>query len=115
VGRRDLGDVIQRLQAYQEAGAHVLYAPGLTREDEIRSVVRSVDRPVNVVMGLSGAEHDLDALSAMGVKRVSVGSALARRAYGALLDAAKEMRDRGTFSFAREGVPVAVLEGIFAR
>ncbi|HMJ13505.1 MAG TPA: isocitrate lyase/phosphoenolpyruvate mutase family protein [Polyangiaceae bacterium] len=115
VGRADLADVIQRLQAYQEAGADVLYAPGLTREDDIRTVVRSVDRPVNVVMGLSGAAFSLAELSRMGVKRVSVGSALARRAYGALLDAAQEMREEGTFTFGKDAAPFAVLERIFAR
>jgi 2-methylisocitrate lyase-like PEP mutase family enzyme len=115
VGRPDLADVIDRLQAYQNAGAHVLYAPGLTLEDDIRRVVRAVDRPVNVVMGLSGAAFSLAELSAMGVKRVSVGSALARRAYGTVLDAAKEMIEKGTFNFAREAVPFAVLEGMFAR
>jgi 2-methylisocitrate lyase-like PEP mutase family enzyme len=99
-GRRDLSDTIQRLQAYQEAGADVLYAPGLTSADEIATLVRSVDRPVNVLMGIPGAALNLAALSAIGVRRVSVGSALARTALSAFLRAAREMRNDGTFTFA---------------
>ena len=68
-GRPDLGDTITRLQAYQEAGADVLYAPGLAGKEEIAAVVRSLDRPVNVVMGLRGVQLSLAALSALGVRR----------------------------------------------
>lgn len=100
VARPDLADTIRRLQAYQEAGADVLYAPGLSSRDEIAAVVRSVDRPVNVVMGLKGAQLDIGELNGLGVRRVSVGSALARTALGAFHRAAVEMRERGTFSFA---------------
>jgi 2-methylisocitrate lyase-like PEP mutase family enzyme len=99
-GRPDLKDTISRLQAYQEAGADVLYAPGLTSKEDITSVVSSVDRPINVVMGLRGVQLDLATLSEMGVKRVSVGSALCRTALGAFLRAAREMREHGTFGFA---------------
>src|SRR6202453_3703361 len=101
-GRRDLRDTIQRLQAYQEAGADVLYAPGLTSLDEIATLVRSVDRPVSVLMGIPGTALNLAALSAIGVRRVSVGSALARTALSAFLRAAREMRNDGTFTFAEE-------------
>ncbi len=101
-GRRDLKDTIARLQAYQEAGADVLYAPGLAGKEEIAAVASSVDRPVNVLMGLQGVPLSLDALSAMGVKRVSVGSALCRAALGMFLRAAREMRDEGGFTFANE-------------
>ncbi len=104
VGRRDLRDTIKRLQAYQEAGADVLYAPCLTSKDDIAVVVSSVDRPVNVLMGLQGAPLSLAALSAIGVRRVSVGSALARAALGALLRAGREMREHGTFTFAEDAV-----------
>jgi 2-methylisocitrate lyase-like PEP mutase family enzyme len=104
VGRPDLKDTIRRLQAYQEAGADVLFAPGLTSRDDIASVVRSVDRPVNVIMGLQGVQLSLADLSAMGVKRVSVGSALSRAALGAFLRAAREMREQGTFTFAADAV-----------
>jgi 2-methylisocitrate lyase-like PEP mutase family enzyme len=101
-GRPDLGDTIKRLQAYQEAGADVLYAPGLTSKNDIAAVVSSVDRPVNVLMGIQGVSLDLASLSAIGVRRISVGSALARAALGAFLRAAREMRDRGTFTFVEE-------------
>jgi 2-methylisocitrate lyase-like PEP mutase family enzyme len=104
VGRPDLRDTIKRLQAYQEAGADVLYAPCITSEDDIAAVVSSVDHPVNVLMGLQGVQLSLAALSAIGVKRVSVGSALARAALGAFLRAGREMREHGTFTFAEDAV-----------
>jgi 2-methylisocitrate lyase-like PEP mutase family enzyme len=91
---------VRRLQAYQDAGADVLYAPGLTTRDEIATVVSSVNRPVNVVMGLQGAPLTLAELSGLGVKRVSVGSALYRTAIGAFMRAAQEMQESGSFSFA---------------
>jgi len=103
-GRPDLADTINRLQAYQEAGADVLYAPGLTNADDIATVVRSVDRPLNVVMGLQGVQLSQAALSALGVTRISVGSALSRAALGAFLRAATEMKEHGTFTFAEEAV-----------
>ena len=99
VGRADLRDTIKRLQAYQEAGADVLYAPGVRSKEDIRAVVGSVDRPVNVLMGLEGVRLNLAELSQLGVKRVSVGSALSRAALGAFLSAASEMREHGTFNF----------------
>ena len=93
-GRPDLADTIARLQAYQDAGADVLYAPGLTTLDQIRTVVRSVDRPVNILMGLPHVAFDRAALSAAGVGRISIGSALARAAYGEFLRGAREMSER---------------------
>jgi 2-methylisocitrate lyase-like PEP mutase family enzyme len=101
-GRPDLADTIARLRAYQEIGADVLYAPGLATKEDIAAVVRSVDRPVNVLMGLQGVQLSLADLAAMGVRRVSVGSALCRAALGAFLRAAREMREHGTFAFAKE-------------
>jgi 2-methylisocitrate lyase-like PEP mutase family enzyme len=112
-GRPDLEDTISRLQAYQTAGADVLYAPGLTGKDDIAAVVSSVDRPVNVVMGLSGVQLSLAALSGIGVKRVSVGSALSRAALGAFLRAAREMREHGTFTFADEAVSYREINAMF--
>lgn len=112
-GRPDIRDTIKRLQAYQEAGADVLYAPGLATKDDIAAVVRSVDRPVNVVMGLQGVQLSLAQLSAIGVRRVSVGSALCRAALGAFLRAAQEMRERGTFAFAAEAASAKEISAIF--
>ncbi|HEX8812450.1 MAG TPA: isocitrate lyase/phosphoenolpyruvate mutase family protein, partial [Terracidiphilus sp.] len=112
-GRPDLKDTIKRLQAYQEAGAHVLYAPGLATKDDIAAVVSSVDLPVNVVMGLQGVQLSLAELSTMGVRRVSVGSALCRAALGAFVRAAREMREHGTFGFANEAVSSKEISTIF--
>jgi len=112
-GRPNLKDTIARLQAYQEAGADVLYAPGLASEEDIASVVKSVDRPVNAVMGLQGAQLSLSALSALGVKRVSVGSALCRTALGVFLRAAREMKDQGTFTFAKQAASAAEISAMF--
>lgn len=113
VGKPDLKDTIRRLQAYQDAGADVLYAPGLTSEEDIAAVVSSVDRPVNVLMGLQGVRLSLEVLSAMGVKRISVGSALSRAALGAFLRAAREMREHGTFAFADEAVNYREISAMF--
>ena len=113
VGRPDIKDTIKRLQAYQEAGADVLYAPGLTNKDDIASVVSSVDRPVNVIMGLQGVRLSLAELSALGVKRISVGSALTRAALGAFLRAAREMQTHGTFTFAEEAVSYREISDMF--
>ncbi|HEX5876702.1 MAG TPA: isocitrate lyase/phosphoenolpyruvate mutase family protein [Pyrinomonadaceae bacterium] len=114
VGKPDLKDTIERLQMYQEAGADVLYAPGLANKDDIAAVVSSVDRPVNVLMGLKGVEISLAELSAIGVKRISVGSGLARCAFGSFLRAAREMREHGTFTFAEEATPYRELNSLFA-
>lgn len=101
-GRKDLNDTITRLQAYQQAGADVLYAPGFTTRDEIAAVVRAVDRPVNVLVGMPGLKLNQEELSALGVCRLSTGSALARAALGAFLAAAQEMADHGTFGFVAD-------------
>ena len=114
VGSSDLKDTIARLQGYQDAGADVLYAPGLTSKEDIAAVITSVDRPVNVVMGLQGVQLSLAELSAIGVRRVSVGSALARAALGAFLRAASEIREQGTFAFAEEAVSYGTLNAMFA-
>jgi 2-methylisocitrate lyase-like PEP mutase family enzyme len=96
-GRPDLADTIARLQAYQTAGADVLYAPGLTDLDDIRKVVNSVDRPVNV-LALADAPP-VAALAAAGVGRISVGSAFAWTALGAVVKAGRELLDAGTYGF----------------
>jgi 2-methylisocitrate lyase-like PEP mutase family enzyme len=112
-GRRNLEDTIGRLQAYQEAGADVLYAPGLATKEEIAAVVTSLDRPVNVLMGLQGVQMSLAELAALGVRRVSVGSALCRTALGALLRAAREMQEHGTFTFAGQAASSREISAIF--
>jgi 2-methylisocitrate lyase-like PEP mutase family enzyme len=97
-GRPDLADTIARLQRYQAAGADVLYAPGLTASDEIRSVVASVDLPVNVI-ALPGVPT-IAQLGDLGVARVSVGGAFAWVAFGAVVNAARELLGEGTYDFS---------------
>lgn len=97
-GRRDLEDTIARLQAFQAAGADVLFAPGLRDIDDIRAVVEAVDRPVNVI-AVAGVPPIAE-LAEAGVSRVSVGGVFAYIAYGALIEAATELRDAGTYSYA---------------
>jgi 2-methylisocitrate lyase-like PEP mutase family enzyme len=113
-GDPDLADTIRRLQAFQDAGAEVLYAPGLKTKEDIAAVLSSVDRPVNVIMGLQGIALDLASLSAMGVKRISVGSALSRVALTAFLRAAEEMQQHGTFTFATDATSYSELNAMFA-
>ena len=110
-GRPDLDDTIRRLQAFAEAGADVLYAPGLPSLEAIRNVCASVSRPVNVVMGLKGATFSVPELAAAGVKRISVGGALARSALGAFVRAAREVKEKGTFTFAADALPHAEAKG----
>jgi 2-methylisocitrate lyase-like PEP mutase family enzyme len=96
-GRPDLADTIARLQAFQEAGADVLYAPGLRRLEDISQVVREVGRPVNV-LALEGVPPVAE-LARAGVSRISVGGAFAFAALGAVVSAATELRERGTYGF----------------
>ncbi|MDX1540182.1 MAG: isocitrate lyase/phosphoenolpyruvate mutase family protein [Geminicoccaceae bacterium] len=112
-GRPDLDETIRRLEGFEAAGADVLYAPGLPGLEAIRTVCASVRRPVNVVMGMPGDTFTVHELAEAGVKRISVGSALARLAYGALLDAGREMRERGTFDFAERAAGFAELNAVF--
>ncbi|HZC71580.1 MAG TPA: isocitrate lyase/phosphoenolpyruvate mutase family protein [Jatrophihabitans sp.] len=108
-GRPDLADTIARLQSYQEAGAHVLYAPGLTSADEIRTVVKSVDRPVNV-LALAAAPPVAE-LAELGVARISVGGAFAFAALGALVDAGRELLEQGTYGFWQRAKPGREIAG----
>jgi 2-methylisocitrate lyase-like PEP mutase family enzyme len=113
-GRPDLADTITRLQSYASAGADCLYAPGLPTAADIRDVVRAVDRPVNVVMGLAGERLSIPELEALGVRRVSLGSALARTALGALMSAARELRDEGTGTFLDASLSYREIDDAFA-
>lgn len=107
-GIKDLDDTIRRLTAYAEAGADVLFAPGLPDMDTIRAVCRAVSpKPVNVLVGRS--EITVDELAAIGVRRISVGSALTRAAFGAFLRAAQEIAEAGTFTWLDDTIPFAEL------
>lgn len=112
-GREDLPDTLRRLEAYADAGADVLYAPGLTTRAQIDAVVRAVaPRPVNVLLGLSSSALTFDDLATLGVRRVSVGSSLARVAFGGFLQAARGLR-QGDTGFARNAAPFAELNELF--
>ncbi len=112
--RPDLDDTIRRLQSFAEVGADVVYAPGLPSLDAIRHVCSSVSKPVNVVMGLKGATFSVEQLAAVGVKRISVGGAFARAALGAFVRAAREVKDKGTFTFAADALPAAEAKSYMA-
>ncbi|PKU24352.1 isocitrate lyase/PEP mutase family protein [Telmatospirillum siberiense] len=103
-GRLDLDDTIRRLQAFEKVGANVLYAPGLPNLDAIRTVCFSVNRPVNVVMGLAGRTFTVGELEEAGVKRISVGGSFARAALGGFVRAAREVKDHGTFTYAEDAM-----------
>jgi 2-methylisocitrate lyase-like PEP mutase family enzyme len=114
-GRPSLEDTIRRLRAFAEAGADVVYAPGLPSLAAIREVCAAVSKPVNVVMGLKGATYSVEELGAAGVKRISVGGAFARAALGAFVRAAREVKDKGTFTFAGEAISHAEVSGYMAQ
>jgi methylisocitrate lyase len=112
-GRPDLTETIRRLRAYAEAGADCLFAPGLPSRSAIATVVSAVAPwPVNVLIGAEGA--GVADLAAMGVRRISVGGALARAAWGGFLEAAREIAQQGTFTALARGAPAAELNGAFA-
>ena len=112
-GRLDLPDTIRRLQAYAEAGADVLYAPGLRNAEEVLAVVKAVaPKPVNVLMS-GGLKLSVAQLSAMGVKRISVGSAMALAAYGEFYRAAREVFESGTFTFTERSMPYSQASQFF--
>jgi 2-methylisocitrate lyase-like PEP mutase family enzyme len=113
-GRPELADTIARLQAYEAAGADVLYAPGLSRPEDIRAVVTSVGRPVNVLARPDAPP--VSELAVLGVSRVSVGGAFAFAALGALVEAAEELREHGTYGFlARAAVGARAARSAFDR
>jgi 2-methylisocitrate lyase-like PEP mutase family enzyme len=114
-GRPDLKDTIRRLEAFADAGADVLFAPGLKTKAEIEAVIKSVSpRPVNVVMGLSVSNFTVSGLAALGVKRISLGSSLSRAAYGSFMGAAEEIKHKGTFGFSANATPYSVFNKLFS-
>ncbi|MGD3109642.1 isocitrate lyase/PEP mutase family protein [Streptomyces sp. YGL11-2] len=113
-GRPDLPDTIRRLQAYEAAGADVLYAPALPDADAIRAVCSAVTRPVNVLMGSPALRLSVAELGALGVRRISVGSALSRAALGAVVRAATEIREHGTFGFGADALPYPEANALLA-
>jgi len=112
-GRSDMGDAIRRLQAYEAAGADVLYAPGLRNLEEVRQAVRAVNRPFNVVTGWLDPDITLAQLSDAGARRISVGGALSRLALAGFLNAARAMQQHGSFAWMRDMAGVAELWKLF--
>ncbi|WP_397449474.1 oxaloacetate decarboxylase [Pseudomonas sp. NA-150] len=113
-GRMDFADTLRRITAYAEAGADVLFVPGLRTREEIIAVVQAVaPKPVNVLMGLSGATLSVAELNACGVKRISVGSSLARTALGSFYRAAQEISEKGTFTYSEQALPMSKLNSLF--
>jgi 2-methylisocitrate lyase-like PEP mutase family enzyme len=106
-GRADMADTIRRLQAYETAGADVLYAPGLRNLNEVREVVRAVTRPVNVVTGWLDPDITLAQLSEAGAKRISVGGALSRLVLATFVKAGRGMREQGSFAWMRDMMGMA--------
>ena len=113
-GRPDLDDTIRRLQAFEQAGADLLYAPGLPNLDAVRVVCTSVSKPVNVLIGGSGPAMSVAELGAAGVRRVSRGSALSRAALGGFMAAAREVLEYGTTDFSGAALPYATAQRLMA-
>src|SRR4051794_26166026 len=114
-GRPDLDDTIKRLQAFEAAGADVLYSPGLYDLATIKTVVSALKKPFNLVMGFADPTLTLPQLSAAGVKRISVGGAMERYALAAFLKCAREMKDQGAFTYVREMAQMKDVREAFAK
>lgn len=115
VGRKDLPDTIKRLQAFQDLGADVLYAPALGTEQEITAVVKAVDRPINVLMGARTNPLKVSDLARLGVRRISVGSGFYLAAMGAFHRVAKDLKENGTATFAEGAMPYGQLNSLFSK
>ncbi|UWU80005.1 isocitrate lyase/phosphoenolpyruvate mutase family protein [Bradyrhizobium huanghuaihaiense] len=113
-GSNDLDDTIRRLQAFEAAGADVLYSPGVHDLETIRTVASSVKKPFNLVMGFADPTLTVEQIAAAGVKRISVGGAMARVALAAFLKSAREMKENGSFTYVREMAPIKELRDAFA-
>lgn len=114
-GITDLDETILRLQAFEKAGADVLYAPGLRDIAVIKTVCQSLTKPVNIVMGLPGNTYSIAELADAGVKRISVGASMARFAYGMFVHAAQEVMSTGTFDYSKEAMGFSELASYFER
>lgn len=112
-GGTDIDEVIKRLQAFENAGADVLFAPGLDDFDAIREVCSAVSKPVNVIMSTPGLPFGVSDLAEVGVKRISIGSAFAQVAYGSLIAAAREIAKSGSFEFTKDAIDYVELEAFF--
>src|SRR5438552_15884115 len=112
-GRPDLDDTIKRLQAFERAGADVLYAPGLRDLETMRTVVQAVGKPLNVVMSAADPALTAAEMEAVGVKRLSFRGALSRLAPAAFMKGAREMKEQGAFPWVRDAMPTTDLKAVF--
>lgn len=110
-GNPDLDDTIRRLQAYEKAGADVLFAPGLPDLAAVRTVCAALSKPFNFMVGIKGKSFTVAELEAAGVRRISLATSLYRAAMSGLLDAAREVKDRGTFGYLDRAVSTPELSG----
>lgn len=111
-GNPDLDDTIRRLKAYEKAGADMLFAPGLPDIEAVRQVCASLERPFNFMVGIKGRSFTVADLTDAGVKRISLASSLYRAAMTGLLEAAREVKDHGTFGYLDGSVPTADFNGL---
>ena len=114
-GYPDLGDTIKRLQAYEKAGADVLFAPGLPDLESVRAVCAAVNKPVNFMVGIKGKSFTLAELEAAGVKRVSLATSLFRAAMTGLVESAREVKEHGTFSYLDKLLPSTIISDYMQR
>jgi 2-methylisocitrate lyase-like PEP mutase family enzyme len=110
-GNPDLDDTIRRLQAFEKAGADVLFAPGIPDLASVKAICSSLSKPFNFMVGIRGKSFTLAELEAAGVKRVSLATSLYRAAMSGLIDAAKEAKDKGTFTYLDHTLTTPDLNG----
>lgn len=113
IGKPDIKDTIKRLQAYQEAGADVLFAPGIKTLEEIQSILHEIDKPLNVMMGIKGCNLNFDDLSNSGVRRISLGASLYRNAMTTCIETIKSINQNGKFDYTDESISANELMKLF--
>jgi 2-methylisocitrate lyase-like PEP mutase family enzyme len=114
-GRPDLDDTIRRLQAFESAGADVLFAPGLPDLAAVRAVCAALSRPFNFMVGIKGKSFTVAELEAAGVRRISLATSLYRAAMSGLIEAAREVKEKGTFGYLERSVTTQELLGFLQR
>lgn len=114
-GRPDLDDTIRRLQAFEKAGADVLFAPGLPDLAAVRAVCAALSRPFNFMVGIKGKSFTVAELEAAGVRRISLATSLYRAAMSGLIEAAREVKEKGTFGYLERSVTTQELLGFLQR
>jgi 2-methylisocitrate lyase-like PEP mutase family enzyme len=115
IGNPNLEDTIKRLQAYQTAGADILFAPGIILKEDIQSIISSIDKPLNVLMGIKGANMNLEVLSELGVKRVSLGASLYRTTMNSFIETIQQIKKTEQFDFAEKSISSQELNKIIRK